>query len=123
MKNNSKIKIFITGGGGYCGTKLVPQLLKLGYHVIVYDLFYFGNYLPKKNKRLNVIKGDIRNTEKIYKSCKGCQVFIHLGCISNDSSFELNNTLSKSINMTSFEPMVRAAKKAKIKRFIYASSS
>jgi len=121
--NKTITKIFITGGGGYCGTKLVPQLLKLGYHVVVYDKFYFGNYLPKKNKRLDVIKGDIRNTEKIYKSCKGCQVFIHLGCISNDSSFELNNTLSKSINMTSFEPMVKAAKKAKIKRFIYASSS
>tara|TARA_Y100000591_G_C21848080_1_gene709899 strand:- start:301 stop:1311 length:1011 start_codon:yes stop_codon:yes gene_type:complete len=123
MKNNSKIKIFITGGGGYCGTRLVPQLLKLGYHVTVYDKFYFGNFLPKTDKKLKIINGDIRNTKKIFKNCKGCHIFIHLGCISNDSSFELNKKLSKTINMNSFEPMVKAAKKAKIQRFIYASSS
>ena len=122
MKKKNK-KIFITGGGGYCGTRLVPQLLKEGYSVVVYDKFYFGNFLPKKNKKLEIIKGDIRDTKKIYKYCKGCDIFIHLACISNDSSFELNNALSKTINMDSFEPMVLAAKKAKIERFIYASSS
>ena len=122
MKKKNK-KIFITGGGGYCGTRLVPQLLKEGYSVVVYDKFYFGNFLPKKNKKLEIIKGDIRDTKKIYKYCKGCNIFIHLACISNDSSFELNNALSKTINMDSFEPMVLAAKKAKIERFIYASSS
>ena len=119
----SKKKIFITGGGGYCGTRLVPQLLKAGYAVVVYDKFYFGNFLPKPNKDLKIINGDIRNIKKIYNSCKGCEIFIHLACISNDASFELNNSLSKTINMDSFEPMVIAAKKAKIKRFIYASSS
>ena len=122
MKKKSK-KIFITGGGGYCGTRLVPQLLKEGYSVVVYDKFYFGNFLPIKNKKLEVVKGDIRDTKKIYKYCRGSDIFIHLACISNDSSFELNNALSKTINMDSFEPMVLAAKKAKVERFIYASSS
>ena len=118
-----KKKIFITGGGGYCGTRLVPQLLENGYRVVVFDKFYFGNFLPKKNLNLKIVKGDIRNTQKIYKYCKGSEIFIHLACISNDASFELNNSLSKSINMDAFEPMVKAAKKANIKRFIYASSS
>ena len=118
-----KKKVFITGGGGYCGSRLVPQLLKAGYKVIVYDKFYFGNFLPKQNKYLKIIYGDIRNTKKLFNSCKGCETFIHLACISNDASFELNNSLSKSINMDSFEPMVKVAKKANIKRFIYASSS
>ena len=118
-----KKQIFITGGGGYCGTRLVPQLLNGGYRVLVYDKFYFGNFLPKKNSNLKIVKGDIRDTKKIYKYCKGSEIFIHLACISNDASFELNNSLSKSINMDSFEPMVKAAKKANIKRFIYASSS
>lgn len=117
-----KNTIFMTGGGGYCGTRLVPQLIKLGYKVIVYDKFYFGNYL-KKNRKLTIVRGDLRDIKKIYNSCKGADIFIHLGCISNDTSFELNNKLSKSINMDAFEPMVVAAKKAKIKRFIYASSS
>lgn len=118
-----KKKIFITGGGGYCGTRLVPQLLNNGHEVVVYDKFYFGNFLPKKNKHLKIVNGDIRDTKKISKHCKGSEIFIHLACISNDASFELNNSLSKSINMDSFEPMVKAAKKANIKRFIYASSS
>ena len=117
MKKKSK-KIFITGGGGYCGTRLVPQLLKEGYSVVVYDKFYFGNFLPIKNKKLEVVKGDIRDTKKIYKYCRGSDIFIHLACISNDSSFELNNALSKTINMDSFEPMVLAAKKAKVERLV-----
>lgn len=117
-----KKKIFITGGGGYVGTRLVPILLKKNYKVTVYDTFYFGNHL-KKNKNLKIIKADIRNTQFLEKKCKGHEYFIHLACISNDTSFELNKKLSKSINYDCFEPMVKAAKNSKIKRFIYASSS
>ena len=57
------------------------------------------------------------------KACKNHEIFIHLACISNDSSFELNENLSTSINLNAFEPMVKAAKSSKIKRFIYASTS
>ena len=115
-------KIFITGGGGYIGTRLVPYLLKKKYFVTVYDTFWFGNFL-KKNKNLKIIKGDIRNTNKLKKACRNHEYFLHLACISNDSSFELNNNLSKSINFKAFEPMVKAAKSSGVKRFIYASSS
>ena len=113
--------IFITGGAGYCGSRFVPILLELGYKVTVYDLFYFGDQLPKNNENLSLIKGDIRDTEKIKSSCKGHDIFLNLACISNDSSFELDEKLSTSINLDSFEPMVMAAKSAGIKRFIYAS--
>ena len=117
-----KKKIFITGGGGYIGTRLVPILLKKNYKVTVFDTFFFGNYL-KKNKYLTIVKADIRNTQLLEKKCKEHKYFIHLACISNDASFELDKKLSKSINYDCFEPMVKAAKKSKIKRFIYASSS
>ena len=115
-------KIFITGGGGYIGTRLVPFLIKKKFFVTVYDTFWFGNFL-KKNKNLKVIKGDIRNIKKLKQACKNHNIFLHLACISNDSSFELNNSLSKSINFKAFEPMVKAAKSSGIERFIYASSS
>jgi nucleoside-diphosphate-sugar epimerase len=118
-----KKKIFITGGAGYCGSKLVPYLLDRGYLVTVYDILYFGlSFLPKNNN-LKIIHGDIRDKKKIEKSCEGHDIFINLACISNDASFELDEKLSTSINLDAFEPLVIAAKKSKIKRFIYASSS
>ena len=114
--------IFITGGAGYCGSKLVPYLLSKSHRITVYDKMYFGNFLPE-HKNLKIIEGDIRDTEKLEKSCRANEYFISLACISNDASFELNEELSTSVNMTAFEPMVVAAKKSGIKRFIYASSS
>ena len=121
---NFNKSVFITGGAGYCGSKLVPQLLEAGYKVTVFDLMYFGsNFLPKSNENLKIIKGDIRDTDLIFKSCQKHDFFVSLACISNDASFELNENLSTSVNLKAFEPMVLAAKKAKVKRFIYASSS
>src|SRR5207342_2786487 len=67
--------------------------------------------------------GDIRDTAKLSESLKGIEVVINLACISNDASFELDEKLSTSVNMDAFEPMVVAAKKAGVKRFVYASSS
>ena len=111
-----KKKVFITGGAGYVGSRLVPILLQKNYFVTVYDTFYFGNTL-KKNKNLKIIKGDIRNTNLLSKKCINHDFFLHLACISNDTSFELNSKLSKSINYDCFKPMVKAAKASNIKRF------
>jgi nucleoside-diphosphate-sugar epimerase len=114
-------KIFITGGGGYVGSRLVPILLKKKFIVTVFDTFYFGNKL-KKNKNLKIVNGDIRDVKFLEKNCSGSDIFLHLACVSNDTSFELNKKLSKSINFDCFEPIVKAAKNSKIKRFIYAST-
>ncbi len=117
-------KIFITGGAGYVGSKMTPYFLDKGYQVTVYDIMYFtDNFLPKDNRNLKIIEGDIRDTEKLKASCKEHDFFIHLACISNDASFELDENLSKTINFDCFEALVLAAKENKIKRFIYASTS
>ncbi|MCH9770735.1 MAG: SDR family oxidoreductase [Gammaproteobacteria bacterium] len=116
--------VLITGGAGYVGSLLVPQLLELGYRVTVYDTLFFGNdFLPKQNKNLKVIQGDIRDTESFKLALNGVDAVISLACISNDASFVLDEALSTSINLEAFEPMVKTAKAAGIKRFIYASSS
>lgn len=116
--------IFLTGGAGYVGSRLVPFLLNKGYKVTVFDIMYFGyNFLPKENKNLIIIKGDIRDKNKLQTSCENHDVFINLACISNDTSFVLDEKLSKSINYDGFEPMVNIAKKAGVKRFIHASTS
>ncbi len=116
--------VLVTGGTGYVGSLLVPQLLELGYKVTAYDTMYFGDAsLFKPNPNLKVIKGDIRDAPKLAEALKGVDAVINLACISNDASFELDEKLSTTINLDAFEPMVIAAKKAGVKRFIYASSS
>ena len=116
--------VLITGGAGYVGSLLTPQLLDLGYKVTVYDVPYFGfDFLPKSHPDLTIVPGDIRETAKLAAALKGVDAVIGLACISNDASFELDESLSTSINLDAFEPMVIAAKTAGVKRFIYASSS
>jgi nucleoside-diphosphate-sugar epimerase len=116
-------KVLITGGAGYVGSVLTPQLLQAGYNVTVYDMMYFGNHLPMGHPNLRLVKGDIRDTAKLAKAFAGIEAVLNLGCISNDASFELDEKLSTSVNLNAFEPMVIAAKKAGVKRFIYCSSS
>ncbi len=121
MQEKNK-KIFITGGAGYAGSRYIPILLKNNYIVTAYDTFYFGDFL-KNHKHLKKVRGDIRNTKLLEQSCKNHDVFIHLACMSNDTSFELDEKLSTEINYDCFESMVQASKKSNIKRFIYASTS
>ncbi|MGJ0452997.1 MAG: NAD-dependent epimerase/dehydratase family protein [Methylocystis sp.] len=117
-------RVFVTGGAGYCGSRLVPQLLRSGYKVTVYDVMYFGcEFLPKDDPNLTVVQGDIRDRAKLAAAVAGHDAFLSLACISNDASFELDERLSTSVNLEAFEPMVLTAKNAGVKRFIYASSS
>jgi nucleoside-diphosphate-sugar epimerase len=117
-------RVLVTGAAGYCGARLVPQLLDHGYKVTVFDILYFGDaFLPKSNPNLKVVRGDIRNTDAFAAEVAGHDAVVSLACISNDASFELDEKLSTSINLDAFEPLVMAAKAAGIKRFVYASSS
>ena len=116
-------KVLITGGAGYVGSKLVPKLLSLGYEVTVLDLMMYGESVLDNHERLNKVKGDIRDIDLLEKTIPGHEIVIHLACISNDPSFELNPSLGKSINYDAFEPLVKTSVKKKVNKFIYASSS
>ena len=116
--------IFVTGGAGYVGSKLVLKLLSYGHKVTVYDLFLYGDVFQNIiNANLIKIRGDIRNIQLLTDSINGHEIVIHLACISNDPSFELNPKLGKEINYDCFRPMVENTKKLGIQQFIYASSS
>ena len=105
------------------GAVLVPHLLENGYSVTVFDLMIYGDDVLPKHPNLQSVKGDIRDQTLLMELIPGHDVVIHLACISNDPSFELNPELGKSINLDAFRPLVEISKNAGIQRFIYASSS
>jgi nucleoside-diphosphate-sugar epimerase len=114
--------VLVTGGAGYVGSNLVPKLLAAGYRVTVLDLCIYGDVLAP-HPDLRIVKGDLRSAADVAAALAGCDAVIHLACISNDPSFDLDPTLGRSINYDCFRPLVRAAKDAGVRRFIYASSS
>ena len=126
-----KDTIFISGGAGYVGTVLTKKLLEKKYNVIVYDTFWFwdspDSFVKKMNlqgqQNLRIIVGDIRDKELLNKSLKNIKTVIHLACISNDPSSDLNSDFTHSINYTGNINVIDEAKKAGVSNFIYASSS
>jgi nucleoside-diphosphate-sugar epimerase len=121
-----KRHVLVTGGAGYVGGILVPKLIDAGHDVTVLDLYLYGPGVFQDlqgHPSLREIKGDLRDPETVRDALSGCDTVIHLACISNDPSFELDPVLGKSINLDAFRPLVRASKDAGVNRFIYASSS
>jgi len=115
--------ILVTGGAGYVGAVLVPRLLKQGCRVTVLDLMIYGEDVLPTHHGLNIVRGDIRDQTLLKKIIPGHDALIHLACISNDPSFELNPNLGKSINLDAFRPLVEISRRLGVARFIYASSS
>ncbi len=118
--------VLVTGGAGYVGSRLVPKLLEAGHRVRVFDLYLYGEEAladVRGHERLSEVRGDLRDNVAVRHAMRGIDTVIHLACISNDPSFELDPELGKSINYDCFPGLVEAAKEAGATRFIYASSS
>jgi len=118
-------RVLVTGGAGYVGSALVPVLLARGYRVNVLDLYLYGQdlFAGERGPALTEIVGDIRDPAAVAAALDGVDAVIHLACISNDPSYDLDPALGRSINYDAFRPLVRAAKAAGVQRFVYASSS
>jgi len=118
--------IFVTGAGGYVGSLLIPALLEEGYKVRAHDIYWYGLDVfdaVKDNPNLTMIEGDLRDADLLKKTIPGSDAVIHLACISNDPSYDLDPALAKSINYDAFLPLVDISKEAGVQRFMYASSS
>jgi nucleoside-diphosphate-sugar epimerase len=121
-----KQTVLVTGGAGYAGAVLVPKLLAAGFRVRVLDLYLYGKHVfdrCRPSALLEEFEGDLRHESVVARAVAGCDAVIHLACISNDPSFELNPVLGRSINLDAFPPLVQLSREAGVRRFIFASSS
>src|SRR4051794_23613935 len=94
--------VLVTGGAGYVGSRAVPKLLEAGHKVKVLDLYLYGDDVLDDHPNLEQIKGDIRSKDTVDAAMEGCDTVIHLACISNDPSYDLDPELGKSINYDAF---------------------
>lgn len=121
-------QLLVTGGAGYIGSVLVPELLEEGYHVTVLDAFLYGTNPrsdPVVHERCNKIRGDIRDFALVDAVLErgGFDAVIHLAAISNDPSSELDHEVTETVNFRAVDHLMRAAKKHGVGRFLYASSA
>jgi len=96
------VKVLITGGAGYIGTSLIPQVLNKGYQVTVFDnLIHGGNQLLPffNNKNFEFVKGDIRDKDKLKEVVKGNDIIIHLAAIVGFPACRMNPELAEDVNV------------------------
>jgi nucleoside-diphosphate-sugar epimerase len=77
-------KVLVTGGAGYIGAVLVPELLSRGYDVTVYDsLIFQQNSLLEccANPNFHFINADVRNTKQLQEAVKGKDIIIPLAAL------------------------------------------
>ena len=119
-------KVLVTGGAGYVGAMLVPELLQREYQVKVLDAFMFDKTIfsnLKNNQQLEVIEGDIRDKATVQRALAGVQAVIHLAAISNDPCSDLAPRLTQEVNYDAIGQLVRLSQDQGVERFIAASSS
>lgn len=113
--------ILVTGGAGYVGRKLVTKLKDNGYVVTSVDIMPSETTFARAPDFF--LWGDIRDQDFMRDALEGIDAVIHLACVSNDPSFDMDREVGKSINFDCFRPIVQAAKALGVQRFIFASSS
>tara|TARA_Y100001954_G_scaffold234854_1_gene291246 strand:+ start:367 stop:1317 length:951 start_codon:yes stop_codon:yes gene_type:complete len=113
------MNLLVTGGCGYKGSVLIPQLLEDGHTVTSIDTQWFGNALPE-HPRLKNLKLDIRDTDAI--PMDGVTAVIHLANIANDPAVELNPTLSWEVNVLAGQQLADRAVREGVTQFLFASS-
>jgi nucleoside-diphosphate-sugar epimerase len=120
------VNVCVPGGAGYVGAVLVPKLIARGHRVTVFDNYQYGLDAFARLRGaagLREVEGDVRDRDDVARALEGCDAVVHLACVSNDPSFELDPDLAKTINYDCFPMFVEEAKRAGVERFIYASSS
>lgn len=120
-QSEKRMRVLVTGNQGYIGSVLTEVLIQKGYRVTGYDTNFYAGLSGKKNgKSITQISKDIRDVAP--EDLKGIDAVIHLAALSNDPLGEFDPSLTENINYKATVKLAKLAKKAGVKRFIYASS-
>lgn len=117
--------VLVIGGAGYIGSALIPKLLEKGYFVRLLDLFLYGEepVQPFANHpRLEIVKADFRQVDKVVESMQGIDAVVHLGAIVGDPACALNEELTIEVNLIATRIIAEIAKGVGVSRFIFAST-
>lgn len=117
------MNILVTGGAGYVGTTLVPELLRKGYDVTVFDnLMFGGDYILPffRNKNFHFIEGDIRDEDALWDAAKSSDVIIHLAAIVGFPACRKEPDLAKTVNVDGTRNLIKVTSKNQL--IIYAST-
>ncbi len=115
-------KILVTGGAGFIGSHLVEYLSKKN-RVFVVDNLSQGNKLKNINKNIKLIKGDVRDYDLIKYYSKNCFSIFHLAAILGVDVVSKKNVETMDCEYEGLKNVCSAAKKNKVKKIIYTSSS
>jgi UDP-glucose 4-epimerase len=118
------MRVLITGGAGFIGSHLADALIAQGDHVVALDNFSTGSTSNIKHitKHLEIIDGDIRNSELIYETTKDVDLVLHMAAALGVNTILESPLESISTNITGSEVVLNAAARYK-KRILIASTS
>lgn len=117
--------VLVLGGAGYLGSVVTRLLRSSGWRVRIYDRFIYGTASLAglaKDRRVEVIAGDVRDEATLGAAMKGCTAVVHLAAIVGDPACEVDREQAREINVEGTRIAFRLAEEAGIKRFIFTST-
>lgn len=117
--------VLLIGGAGYIGSALLPLLLERGFTVRLLDTFVYGEEPIRPwlgHRKLEVMRADFRQVDKVVEAMQGIGTVIHLGAIVGDPACALNEELTIEVNLMATRMIAEVAKGEGVSRFIFAST-
>ncbi len=119
------MKIFITGGAGYVGSRLAAHLLGSGHDVTVFDALVYGGtaLLPfVGDPAFRFVKGDVRDGSALGHAMRGHDAVVHLAAIVGEAACSLDKHLTVAVNRDAAIGALDLAEQLEIKRFVFFST-